>query len=330
MALATEAGSQRQHQSHGGLASPPAPDAKTLREELLRVGHLASHAMLRAFSLALRLNRPLLLDGPSGTGKTHFAESFARAKRLPLIRLSGHADLQKEDAAYDWNYSRQLLSLRLIGQQEKKRSQSIIPALYCESNLVAKPLLRAIRESEPGRPAVLLIEGLEQSRASLDAVLQPFLDDYRIDIEGLGSLRAQQAPMIFLTTQDARRMSDAIRRPCVYQYCAYPNASDELQILRLAVPDAGERLSQSVIDFVRGLRISDLAQRPGMDQVLAWTKTLRQLDALSLDPEVIHNTLGLLLKHQHELKPLSSTQASTWLAELQQQAQAASVIKLSS
>jgi len=286
--------------------------------------------MLRALRLAIHLKRPLLLDGPSGAGKTHFAESFAHARCLPLIRLTAHADLQREDAAYDWNHSRQLLALRLIRRLESPGAEIPIPSLYNAANLIVKPLLRAIRESNPGRPAVLIIEGLEQSRASLDSVLQPFLDEYRIDVDGLGSLRAEQAPLVFITTQDARRMADSIRRPCIYQYCPYPDALREIQILKIAVPDAPQRLSQAVVDFVRGLRISDLAQRPGMDQVLAWTKTLRQLNALSLDPEVIQNTLGLLLKHQHEFRPLAAPQAVAWLAELEQQAQVQAVIKLSS
>jgi MoxR-like ATPase len=161
-------------------------------------------------------------------------------------------------------------------------------------------------------------------------VLLPFLDDYRVDIDGLGSLRASEAPLIFITSKDARAMSDRVRRRAIYQYCPFPCATRELSILQAAVPDAGARLSQAVVDFVRGLRISDLAQRPGMDRLIAWTKTLRQLDALSLDPELIHNTLGLLLKHQHDLRPLAGTDASAWLAELQRRAQSETVIELSS
>ena len=243
-----------------------------------------------------------------------------------------HPDSQREDASYDWNYSRQLLGLRLttMRDQQGKRlleraaphdqgRKHIEPAavkqVMDEDNLIAKPLLQTIRASKPGRPAVLIIEGLEQASAALDGVLMPFLDDYRVDIDGLGGLRASEAPVIFMTSQDARRISDPLRRRALYQYCPFPSAA---------------RLSQAVIEFVRGLRISDLAQRPGMDQLIAWTKTLRQLDALSLDPEVIHNTLGLLLKHQHELRPLAGTDASAWLAELQQRAQNTAVIGLSS
>ncbi|MEY3705794.1 MAG: hypothetical protein RL585_351 [Pseudomonadota bacterium] len=298
------------------------PSLVSLDTGLRAQGHIADRAVLQSLQLALRLKKPLLLDGPSGTGKTHLAESYAKCLGVTPFRLIVHTDLQREDAAYDWHYSRQLLSLRL-GTKPINKS-------FDEDHLIAKPLLQTIRASQPGRPAVLILEGLEQGHASLDSVLLPFLDDYRVDIDGLGSLRASEAPLIFITSKDARAMSDRVRRRAIYQYCPFPCATRELSILQAAVPDAGARLSQAVVDFVRGLRISDLAQRPGMDRLIAWTKTLRQLDALSLDPELIHNTLGLLLKHQHDLRPLAGTDASAWLAELQRRAQSETVIELSS
>lgn len=293
-----------------------------MRAELRQAGHLAAEPVLKALQLALALGKPLLLDGPSGSGKSHLAASFARARGLQAIHLIAHPDMQREDAAYDWNYGRQLLALRLAARRKPDAANGGVKLnRYEQAHLIAKPLVQALRASAPGKPAMLIVENLEQSNASLESVLQSFLEDHRVDIEGLGSLRSAQAPVVFITTQDARRIADPIRRRCIYQHCPYPSAEHELAILRHAVPDAGSRLSAEVIRFVRGLRISDLAQRPGMDQLIAWTKTLRQLDALSLDPLVIHNTLGLLLKHQHELRPLAGTDASAWLAELQRRAQ---------
>jgi len=340
--MATEEDPPSHRSSALAYPSPTSLDAK-----LRAHGHFADASVLQSLHLALRLKKALLLDGPSGSGKTHLADTYARSLGLTPIRLIVHPDSQREDASYDWNYSRQLLGLRLTtmrGRQGKRLLEraaphdqggkhikpSAVKQVMDEDNLIAKPLLQTIRASKPGRPAVLIIEGLEQANATLDGVLMPFLDDYRVDIDGLGGLRASEAPVIFMTSQDARRISDPLRRRALYQYCPFPSAAREWRMLQAAVPDAGPRLSQAVIEFVRGLRISDLAQRPGMDQLIAWTKTLRQLDALSLDPEVIHNTLGLLLKHQHELRPLAGTDASAWLAELQQRAQNTAVIGLSS
>jgi MoxR-like ATPase len=328
-------------------ASEPGPISLASLDAALKArGHFAQASVLSTLRLALQLKKPLLLDGPSGSGKTHLAESYAKSLGITPIRLIIHADTQREDAAYDWNYSRQLLGLRLMNRQGQRGGDHSGPCsppwpqqrlditppmpLLDEQHLIAKPLLQAIRASQPGRPAVLILEGLDQSDASLDGVLLPFLDDYQLTIDGLGCLRAQHPPVIFITSREARRLSDPVRRRAIYQYCALPDAARERRIIEAALPGAGERLSQAVIDFVRGLRISDLAQRPGMDQLIAWTKTLRQLDALSLDPELIQNTLGLLLKHQHALKPLAGSDASAWLAALQARAQDDSVIGLSS
>jgi MoxR-like ATPase len=345
--MTNKLGSPHQISSGPGANSLASPNSlASLKAALEAQGHVAESSVLSTLRLALQLKKPLLLDGPSGSGKSHLAESYAKSIGVSPIRLFVHADTQREDAAYDWNYSRQLLGLRLTTRQgqrgDRRAVRSALPLsvgrhnispplpLFDEHHLIAKPLLQTIRTSQPGRPAVLILEGLDQSDASLDGVLLPFFDDYQLHIDGFGCLCAQEAPVIFITSRDARRISDPVRRRAIYQYCAFPSAARELRMLQAALPGAGERLSQAVIDFVRGLRISDLAQRPGMDQLIAWTKTLRQLDALSLDPELIHNTLGLLLKHQHELKPLAGSDASAWLAALQARAQNDAVIGLSS
>lgn len=287
--------------------------AEALRAGLEQAGHIASEGALHALALALRLHKPLLLEGPSGTGKTHLAASLAVFLGARLERLVVYPEMEAEDAAYTWNHARQLLALRL------QRRQSIHDAAC----LVERPLLRALRASHAPHACVLLIEGLEAASSSLASVLDQVLERHSVRVEHLGLVRAAFPPVAIITTHDARQVSDRIRRRCIHQRCDYPDTHRELRILEKALPGAGPRLSAAITAFVAGLRISDLAHRPDVERLLAWTRTLRQLDSMALDPQIVQSTLGALLKHQEELRRNPASDAGLWLERVQRSTAAA-------
>jgi len=282
--------------------------AEELRAGLQQAGHIASDGALQALALAIRLSRPLLLEGPSGSGKTHLAECLASFLGAKLVRLVVYPEMEAEDAAFGWNYARQLLALRL------RREEALDPL----DHLIERPLLRALRASQGARACVLLVEGLEAARSSLDAALEELLEHHALTIAGLGRVEAAHPPIAIITTHDARQVSGRIRRLCIHHACDYPDALREIRILHTSLPDAAQELSAAIGAFVASLRISDLAQMPDMERLLQWTRTLRQLDAISLDPLALQNTLGVLLKHQDALRRNPGSEAGVWLEQLQQ------------
>jgi MoxR-like ATPase len=281
---------------------------EALRAGLARAGHIASEGALQALALAIQLRRALLLEGPSGAGKTHLAECLARFLGAQLVKLAVYPEMEAEDGAYGWNYARQLLSLRLHREHD----------LHSADHLVERPLLRALRASQSEMDCVLLVEGLEAASSSLEAVLDEVLEHHALTVEKLGRVQSCFAPLTIITTHNARQVSDRIRRRCIHHHCDYPDAPRERRILHTALPNAARDLSAAITAFVASLRVSDLAHRPDAEQLLEWTRTLRQLDAISLDPLAIQSTLGVLLKHQDTLRRNPASEAGLWLERLQQ------------
>jgi len=280
---------------------------EAIRAGLAQAGHIASEGALQALTLAIRLPRALLLEGPSGTGKTHLAACLANFLGAQLVKLAVYPEMEAEDAAFGWNHARQLLSLRLQREQD----------LHSADHLVERPLLRALRASRGNMACVLLVEGLEAASPSLEAVLDEVLEHHALRVEKLGRVQAACAPLTIITTHDARHVSDRIRRHCIHHHCDYPDALRERHILHATLPDAARDLSAAITAFVGSLRVSDLAHRPNAEQLLEWTRTLRQLDAISLDPQAIQSTLGALLKHQDTLRRNPASEAGLWLERLQ-------------
>ncbi len=280
------------------------------RSLLLAHDYVADRPLSIAVFLALALERPLLLEGEPGTGKTEVAKVLARALGAELIRLQCYEGLDASLAAYEWNYARQMLEIRLRETAHEPREQ-IDSSLFSERFLIARPLLRALQAHDP--PAVLLIDEIDRADEPFEAYLLEILADFQITIPELGTVVAQRPPVVIITSNRTREIHDAVKRRCIYHWVDYPDAERELDILRRRVPQAREALSRQVVAFVQQLRTLDLYKLPGLSETIEWGRALIALDAQSLDPQVLDDTLGLLLKYQDDIGRVRGTQARSLL-----------------
>ncbi|SNS48482.1 AAA family ATPase [Antarctobacter heliothermus] len=258
-----------------------------LRERLAATGYVADETLSMALHLALTLGRPLLLEGPAGVGKTEIAKALAEVLNARLIRLQCYEGLDAGHAIYEWNYQRQLLAIRAEGAGEE--------ALFSEKYLLKRPLLEAI--SQPERP-VLLIDEIDRADEEFEAYLLEILSDFQITIPELGTISAQTRPVVILTANGTRELSDALRRRCLYSYVDYPDRDTELAILARRAPDIEARLAQQIIGVVQALRREDLGKLPGIAEMLDWAAALSGLgiNDLSASPAQVQATLVCLLK----------------------------------
>ncbi|HEY8881112.1 MAG TPA: MoxR family ATPase [Roseateles sp.] len=273
--------------------------------------YLPSRELATAAFLALRLNRPLLLEGAPGTGKTAIAAALAAALQRPLIRLQCYEGLDLAAAAYEWNYARQMLEIRL--------AQAAVPRtadeLFARSFLIERPLLQALTTT----PApVLLIDELDRADAPFEAFLLEFLADFALTIPELGTITAAAPPLVILTSNRSREIHDAVKRRCLYHWVDYPDAARELAIVRARLPHIEQRLASEVVAFVQGLRKLDLYKLPGLAETLDWSRALVELNAVSLDPATVQSTLGVLLKYQDDIARVQGSEAARLLAEMRQ------------
>ena len=276
------------------------------RSLLLAEDYVADRQLATAVYLALALERPLFLEGEPGTGKTEIAKALARALGAELIRLQCYAGLDVSLAAYEWNYARQMLEIRMREAAHETREQ-IASELFSERFLIARPLLRALEPHET--PPVLLIDELDRADEPFEAYLLEVLSDFQITIPELGTIAAARAPIVVITSNRTREIHDAVKRRCLYHWVGYPDAQRELEILRRKVPGAQRALSQQVVDFVQRLRALDLYKLPGLAETIEWGRALLALERQALDPRTIDDTLGLLLKHQDDIARVAGTQA---------------------
>ena len=277
--------------------------------------YLPSRELATAAFLALRLSRPLLLEGAPGTGKTAIAAALAAALHRPLIRLQCYEGLDLAAAAYEWNYARQMIEIRLAqaGQQQRTADELFAPRF-----LIERPLLQALTTT----PApVLLIDELDRADAPFEAFLLEFLADFQITIPELGTLTAATPPLVVLTSNRSREIHDAVKRRCLYHWLDYPDAERELAVLRARLPGIEARLAAEVVAFVQGLRRLDLYKLPGLAETLDWSRALVELNAVSLDPATVQSTLGVLLKYQDDIARVQGSEAARLLAEMRQAAQ---------
>jgi MoxR-like ATPase len=279
---------------------------------LLALDYVPERALATTVFLALRLQRPLFLEGEPGTGKTEIAKTLAAMLGRPLIRLQCHEGLDLAGAAYEWNYARQMLEIRL-GEAAGQRRHA--HELFSERFQIRRALLQAIDPAQPV-PPVLLIDELDRADEPFEAFLLEVLSDFQITIPELGTVKAAEPPIVVLTSNRTREIHDAVKRRCLYHWVGFPDARRELAILQRRVPGAPERLAAQIVAFVQKLREVELYKLPGIAETIEWTRALMELDAVVLDPETVDHTLGVLLKYQDDIARMRGTEAGRVLAEI--------------
>ncbi len=282
---------------------------------LLAQDYVADRQLATVVYLALKLQRPLFLEGEPGTGKTEIARTLSAMLGRPLIRLQCYEGLDLAGAAYEWNYGRQMMEIRLAEGSGASR-EALAAELFSERFLIQRALLQAIDPARPV-PPVLLIDELDRADEPFEAFLLEVLSDFQITIPELGTVKALNPPIVVLTSNRTREIHDAVKRRCLYHWVGFPDAARELAILKRRVPGAGPALAQQIVAFVQKLREIDLYKLPGIAETIDWTRALMELDALVLDPEVIQHTLGVLLKYQDDIARVQGSEAARLLEQVQ-------------
>ena len=283
---------------------------------LLDHDYVAERALATAVFLALRLQRPLFVEGEPGTGKTEIAKTLAAMLERPLIRLQCHEGLDLAGAAYEWNYPRQMMEIRLA-EREGATREDLGHELFSGKFLVKRALLQAIDPAQPV-PPVLLIDELDRADEPFEAFLLEVLSDFQITIPELGTIKALAPPIVVLTSNRTREIHDAVKRRCLYHWVDFPDAAREFDIVRRRVPGAPQALGRQVVAFVQGLRALDLYKLPGIAETIEWTRALMELDALVLDPATVDDTLGVLLKYQDDIARVKGSEAARLLEQVKQ------------
>jgi MoxR-like ATPase len=288
---------------------------------LARGDYVADRSLATAVFLALRLGRPLFLEGEAGVGKTEIAKVLAATLGRRLIRLQCYEGLDVASAVYEWNYARQMIEIRLAEAGGAANRQQLGDDVFSSRFLIERPLLQALRAHDEG-PPVLLIDELDRTDEPFEAYLLEVLSDFQITIPEIGPVRAEQPPIVVITSNRTREIHDALKRRCFYYWVDYPDAERELAILRTRAPGADEALSRQVVAFVQSLREVDLFKLPGIAETIDWNQALTQLDALALTPEVVNDTLGALLKYQDDITKVRGSEAARILVELKTELEA--------
>ena len=277
--------------------------------------YLADRSLSTALYLSLSLKRPLFLEGEAGVGKTEIAKVLSDKLGRKLLRLQCYEGLDIASAVYEWNYSKQMIEIRMAEAEGVKNKQQISDNIFSDSFLVKRPLLEALEPSNDG-PPVLLIDELDRTDEPFEAFLLEVLSDYQITIPEIGTLSAEAPPIVIITSNRTREIHDALKRRCFYHWVDYPSSERELEILRVKAPQANENLSQEIVKFVQSLRSLDLFKAPGVAETIDWAHALTQLDCLTLNPEIINDTLGALLKYQDDIVKIEGSEASLILKEI--------------
>jgi MoxR-like ATPase len=294
----------------------PLPASVDATLTLLEAGHyVGDRALATSLFLALKLGRPLFLEGEAGVGKTEIAKVLAGQLGRPLIRLQCYDGLDSAAALYEWNYPRQMLEIRLAEANGQDR-ETLAQGLFDEKFLIRRPLLQALTPSPAGAP-VLLIDELDRTDEPFEAFLLELLSDFQVTIPEIGTLRAPEPPIVILTSNRTREIHDALKRRCFYHWVDYPDADRELAIVRRKAGQAADSLHRQVVAFVQRLRGMDLFKSPGVAETLDWANALVQLDAVALDPELVDSTLGVLLKYQDDITRLRGSEALKLLQDIQ-------------
>ena len=292
------------------------PDSVDATIALLRSdNYLANRSLATALYLALKLNRPLFLEGEAGVGKTEIAKVLSNTLGRRLLRLQCYEGLDVTTAVYEWNYSRQMVEIRMAEASGASDKDALESNLFSDAFLIKRPLLQAL-ESDAAGPPVLLIDELDRTDEPFEAYLLEILSDYQVTIPELGTIKAKEPPIVIITSNRTREIHDALKRRCFYHWVDYPSAERELEILKIRAPNTAEALSREVVGFVHRLRQMDLFKQPGVAETIDWAHALTQLDVMSLDPETINDTLGTLLKYQDDIAKIQGSEASKLLNDV--------------
>ena len=293
---------------------PGTRSIEALTEDFRGRDYIADRSLATAVFLALELDRPLLLEGEAGVGKTELAKVLASSLDAKLIRLQCYEGLDVNTAVYEWNYPRQMLEIRLLearGEAEHASAHDIFGSDF----LIRRPLLQAL-ESDDGVAPVLLIDEIDRADEEFEAYLLEILSDFQVTVPEIGTIRAQRPPRVILTSNRTREVHDALKRRCLYHWIDYPTAQKEFEIVLARVPHAPEKLAREVVGFVHRLREADLTKVPGIAETLDWAAALLALGARELKPELVDETLGVVLKYEEDIRQIRGEQASRMLTEV--------------
>jgi len=282
---------------------------------LARQNYVCDRALGTVAFLALKLGRPLFLEGEPGTGKTEIAKALAKGLNRRLIRLQCYEGLDAASAVYEWNFPAQMIAIRTAEAEGNADRDTLQRDLFGADYLIERPLLQAMRPDEHGAP-VLLIDEIDRTDEPFEAFLLEALSDYQVTIPELGPIVAPEPPIVILTSNRTREVHDALKRRCLYHWVDYPDFEREIDILHARVPEAAEALSREVVAFVQRLRTEDLFKRPGVAETVDWAKCLLALDVIALSPQVIADTLGAILKYQDDIQRLQGSEAKRILDEV--------------
>ena len=282
---------------------------------LNRGNYIADRSLATTLFLALKMGKPLFLEGEAGVGKTEIAKVLSTTLGRRLVRLQCYEGLDVSSAVYEWNYSRQMIEIRLAEAAGDIDREHLSTDVFSKEFLIERPLLQALRSDDQGSP-VLLIDELDRTDEPFEAYLLEILSDFQISIPEIGTIKAQTPPIVIITSSRTREIHDALKRRCLYHWVDYPSAERELQILTTKLPHIGAQLSAQVVAFVQGLRKQDLFKLPGVAETLDWADALTQLDKIALDGDAIDSTLGALLKYQDDIAKIRGSEAAKLLEQV--------------
>lgn len=280
--------------------------------------YIADRSLATTLFLALKMGRPLFLEGEAGVGKTEIAKVLSKALGRRLVRLQCYEGLDVSSAVYEWNYSRQMIEIRLAEAAGKVDRDKLAADVMSKDFLIERPLLQALRSDKAG-PPVLLIDELDRTDEPFEAYLLEILSDYQITIPEIGTIKAEQPPIVIITSNRTREIHDALKRRCLYHWVDYPSAERELQIVTAKLPGINQLLSRQLVAFVQKLREQDLFKLPGVAETLDWADALTQLDKVALDGDAIDNTLGALLKYQDDIAKIRGSEAAALLEQVKKE-----------
>lgn len=300
----------------------PLPDNVDGTVDVLSDGqYVAERSLATAVFLALKLGRPLFLEGEAGVGKTEIAKVLSETLGRRLIRLQCYEGLDVASAVYEWNYPRQMIQIRLAEADQGVGGGALEDEIFSPKFLIERPLLQALEPSE-GAPPVLLIDELDRADEPFEAFLLEVLSDFQITIPEIGTIKAEEPPIVIITSNRTREIHDALKRRCFYHWVDYPSIERELEILRLKAPNTPEALSREIVAFIHELRELDLFKVPGVAETIDWAQALTQLDVLELTTDVVNDTLGALLKYQDDIARIRGSEAALLIQRIKDEMRA--------